>query len=165
MFNSSMRIWGLNCTLNTEEKRWEIVQGKGHVTNSTDILRPAFPSLLPPNAITSISTTCKLFCHWEPKLTRVAVPATCIRHFQRVGSATWLSSPTAFRHLLCQGEKVQTHSLIKHSNDFMGTLHFVLFWLPSQGVGGPAHLQTPASLNGDSCMQRACLQPAWCSGR
>lgn len=62
------------------------------------------------------------------------------------------------------GRKVQTHTLIIRSNDFMGTPHFVVLWLPSHGWGA-AHLQTPAGLNGDSCMQRACLQPAWCTER
>lgn len=35
---------------------------------------------------------------------------------------------------------------------------------PPEGWGA-AHLQTPAGLNGDSCMQRARLQPAWCTER
>jgi hypothetical protein len=47
-------------------------------------------------------------------------------------------------------------TLLPSSQTIPWERHFVLFWLPSQGVGA-AHLQTPAGLNGDSCMQRDLL--------
>lgn len=50
------------------------------------------------------------------------------------------SPPCPSPQRLHQGGKAQTHTLIKHSNDFMGRPPLLLFWLPSQGVEWRRHI-------------------------
>ena len=81
------------------------------------------------------------------------------------GNGTFLSSLSPSPKRSIQRERcrstllasIQTISWEDHTWFYSG--------LPHGGGGGTAHLQTPAGLNGDSCMQRARVQPAGCSGR
>lgn len=136
---------------------------EAHVTNPPGTLRPAFPSLLPPNAITP-------FDHHQMQ-TVLASRTTINIQFQLPvsslckGEVTLPLSPPPPPTSPSRVKGADLHSYQAFKR-FHGktTLCSILASLTRAGVGA-AHLQTPAGLNGDSCMQRACLQPAWCNGR
>lgn len=135
MFPSRGGIWGLNCAPNTEGQGEKRCVGEAHVTNPPAALRPPSPArCLPrpspppvhrPSALSSgrgKATGGSGSLRWTAAKSRQRAPPRC--------------PPTPALSRVRPGQKVQTHALIKHSHDFMGTPHFVLVRLPPRGAGG-----------------------------
>lgn len=166
MFNSSIGVRGLNCALNTEGKRWEALHGGGFCDkssrNSETCLPLPFSSWCDHHHLHHVQT---ILSSGTVINTRGGSSYLCSTLAEGEVNGTFLSSVSPPLKHSIQRERcrstllasIQTISWEDHTLFYSGFAH--------GGGGGTAHLQTPAGLNGDSCMQRACLQPAGCSGR